>query len=64
MKYGHSNIWKITVFSNPLVWEVVDANSDCTSIKKWEVYTNLLKSNKGLGLVQCSWLKRIKYLIY
>ena len=34
MKYGHSNIWKITMSSNPLVWEVVDANFGCTSIKK------------------------------
>lgn len=34
MKYGHSNIWKITMSSEPLVWEVVDAKFDCTSIKK------------------------------
>jgi hypothetical protein len=33
-KYGHSNIGKITMSSNPLVSEVVDANFDCTSIKK------------------------------
>jgi hypothetical protein len=49
-KYGHSNNGKITMSSNPLVWEVVDANFDCTIIKKWEVYTSLLKSTKGSGL--------------
>jgi hypothetical protein len=34
MKYGHSDICKITISSNPLVWEVVDASFECTSIKK------------------------------
>jgi len=46
-KYGHSNIGKITMSGNPLVWEVVDANFNCTSIKKVGSVYQFTQVNQG-----------------